>query len=190
MDTNQYQTSEHSRVRTHADRASYDRELIDSILDGAPYCHVGLVSEGRPIVIPMLHAREGNRLLLHGSPGSRMLNEMVALPLVCVVATILDGLFVGSAVVSHGFNYRSVVVFGPAATIEDPAGKWAALRALTEKAAPGRWDQLAGLPKPRWQPPGWSRSRSWRHRPRSAPGGRAGPARGIRRYGPGSSPTP
>jgi nitroimidazol reductase NimA-like FMN-containing flavoprotein (pyridoxamine 5'-phosphate oxidase superfamily) len=141
MDASQYRTSEHSRVRTHADRASYDRALIDSILDGAPYCHVGFVSGGRPIVIPMLHARDGNHLFLHGSPGSRMLNEMVTLPLVCVVATILDGLFVGSAVVSHGFNYRSVVAFGPATTIEDPAEKWAALRALTEKAAPGRWGQ-------------------------------------------------
>ena len=141
MSTSQYHAGEHSRVRTHADRASYDRDLIDSILDGAPYCHVGFVSGGRPIVIPMLHAREGSRLFLHGSPNSRMLNDIVSLPLVCVVATILDGLFVGTAVVSHGFNYRSVIAFGPAATIEDPAAKREALRALTEKAAPGRWDQ-------------------------------------------------
>jgi hypothetical protein len=141
VDTTQYRTSEHSRVHTHADRASYDRGLIDSILDSAPYCHVGFVSGGRPVVIPMLHAREGNRLFLHGSPSSRMLNDIVSLPLVCVVATILDGLFVGTAVVAHGFNYRSVVAFGPATTIDDPSAKRKALRALTEKAAPGRWDQ-------------------------------------------------
>lgn len=141
MSTTQYQTSEHSRVRTHADRASYDRDLIDSILDGAPYCHVGFVSRGRPIAIPMLHAREGNHLFLHGSQGSRLLNDIVTAPEVCVVATILDGLFVGGAVVSHGFNYRSVVAFGPAATIDDPAGKRRALRSLTEKAVPGRWDE-------------------------------------------------
>jgi nitroimidazol reductase NimA-like FMN-containing flavoprotein (pyridoxamine 5'-phosphate oxidase superfamily) len=141
VDANEYQTSGHSLVRTHADRASYDKDLINSILDDAPYCHVGFVSGGRPTVIPMLHARQGSRLFLHGSPASRILNDIVALPMVCVTATILDGLFVGSAVVSHGFNYRSVVAFGPAATIDEPAGKWAALRALTEKAAPGRWDQ-------------------------------------------------
>jgi nitroimidazol reductase NimA-like FMN-containing flavoprotein (pyridoxamine 5'-phosphate oxidase superfamily) len=140
VDTTQYRASEHSRVSTHADRASYDRDLINSILDGASYCHVGFVSGGRPVVIPMLHAREGGHLFLHGSPGSRMLNDIVSLPLVCVVATILDGLFVGPAVVDHGFNYRSVVVFGPATAVESISGKRQALRALTEKAAPGRWD--------------------------------------------------
>jgi nitroimidazol reductase NimA-like FMN-containing flavoprotein (pyridoxamine 5'-phosphate oxidase superfamily) len=141
MDTSQYPTSEHSRVRTHADRASYDRGLIHSILDEALYCHVGFVSGGRPIVIPMLHARANDHLFLHGSPRSRMLNEMVSLPLVCVTATILDGLFLGPAVASDGFNYRSVVAFGSATLIEDPAEKWAALRALSEKAAPGRWNR-------------------------------------------------
>ena len=140
MDTSQYPTSEQSRVRTHSDRASYDRDLIDSILDGAPYCHVGFVSGDRPVVIPMLHAREGRHLFLHGSPDSRLLHDIVSLPLVCVVATILDALFVGPAVVAHGFNYRSVVAFGPATTIEDLSAKRQALRALTEKAAPGRWD--------------------------------------------------
>ncbi len=145
MQETDFEPSSHSRVRTHADRASYDRATIYSILDTAPYCHVGIVSDGRPVVIPMFHAREGNRLYLHGSPNSRLLREMVALPLVCLEATILDGLLVGRSVTSLGFNYRSAVVFGRARAVEGHREKLAALRCLSEKAAPGCWDQSPPL---------------------------------------------
>jgi hypothetical protein len=39
-------------------------------------------------------------------------------------------------------NYRSVLVFGRAVVVEDSTEKLAALRALTEHLAPGRWGEV------------------------------------------------
>ena len=55
------------------DRGSFDRAVVDSILDEALYCHLGFVAEGQPYVIPTIYARSGDRLYLHGSAVSRML---------------------------------------------------------------------------------------------------------------------
>ncbi len=49
--------SELTRVRRLPELARYDRTTIDSILDEALVCHLGFVHEGRPFVIPALHAR-------------------------------------------------------------------------------------------------------------------------------------
>ncbi len=145
MSDSSFEPTRHTRVKTHSDRASYDRALIHSIFDAAPYCHIGIVSNGRPVVIPMFHAREGDRLVLHGSPNSRLLLEMVTLPLVCVEATVLDGLLLGGSVTALGFNYRSAIAFGRAQAVEDPGQKRAALRCLSEKAAAGHWDRAPRL---------------------------------------------
>jgi nitroimidazol reductase NimA-like FMN-containing flavoprotein (pyridoxamine 5'-phosphate oxidase superfamily) len=50
------------------------------------------------------------------------------------------------SVFNHSVNYRSVVVLGRATLVEDDE-KVAALRALTEQLAPGRWEE-ARLPTP------------------------------------------
>lgn len=54
-------------------RASYDRELVHSILDATYLCHLGFVTDGTPVVLPTLFARVGEHLYLHGSTGSRPL---------------------------------------------------------------------------------------------------------------------
>src|SRR5688572_15312065 len=52
-------------------RASYDREVVHSILDEAYVCHLGFVRDGAPVVLPTLYGRVGERLYVHGSTGSR-----------------------------------------------------------------------------------------------------------------------
>src|SRR5215467_1973454 len=49
--------TERTRVRRLPQRAAYDRETIYAILDTAFVCHVGLVLDGRPVVIPTAYAR-------------------------------------------------------------------------------------------------------------------------------------
>ena len=62
-------------MRRKPDRALYDAETVHSILDEALYCHVGLVRDGTPVVIPTIHARDGERLYLHGSPAAGMFRD-------------------------------------------------------------------------------------------------------------------
>jgi len=130
--------SPRTEVRRHPERGVYDRAAIDAILDEALYCHVGFVADGRPFVIPTIHARSGDVLYLHGSPASRMLRTLAGGLDVCVTVTILDGLVLARSVYNHSMNYRSVVVLGNARAVEDRAKKLAALEAVVEHVAAGR----------------------------------------------------
>ena len=129
-----------TRVVREPQRAVYDREAGYRILDEAFLCHVGFIVEGQPFVIPTSYGRDGDLLYVHGSAASRMLRNLdQGLP-VCVTVTLLDGLVLARSVFNHSMNYRSVVLLGTAALVDDPAEKLAALRALSEHIIPGRWD--------------------------------------------------
>lgn len=129
--------SAHTRVR-YAARGHYDAETIHSILDEAMFAHVGLIDRDRPVVIPMLHVRINDSLILHGSPATRFFRHLKTGPTICVTATLLDGLVLARSAFHHSLNYRSVVVFGEPAPIKDLEEKRAALDLLTDKLVPGR----------------------------------------------------
>jgi nitroimidazol reductase NimA-like FMN-containing flavoprotein (pyridoxamine 5'-phosphate oxidase superfamily) len=134
-----FAVSERTRVVREANRAVYDREAIYKILDEAFVCHVGFTLEGQPFVIPTMFARVGDAIYFHGSAASRMLRGAASGLPVCVTATLMDGLVLARSVFNHTMNYRSVVALGNATLISEPAEKWEALRAFTEKLIPGRW---------------------------------------------------
>jgi len=131
--------SARATVRRQPDRGSYDRDVAAAILDEGMVCHVGLATPDGPVVIPTLYARDGDRLLLHGSVASRLLRTAAAegTPL-CVTVTLVDALVLARSAFHHSMNYRSVVVFGRAAKIDDPAEKRRALDVLVEAMVPGR----------------------------------------------------
>src|SRR5690349_544386 len=104
--------SERVRVKRKADRGRYERALVDEILDEALICHVGILVDGAPVVIPTIHARVGDDLYLHGANGNRMLRTLAAGGPVCVTVTLLDGLVMARSWFHHSMNYRSVVVMG------------------------------------------------------------------------------
>jgi uncharacterized protein len=128
-------------VKRHAERGVYDRAEIDAILDEALVCHVGFVQEGQPYVIPTIHARDGDTLYLHGSPGSRMLRTLKTGIDLCVTVTLLDGLVLAKSVYNHSMNYRSVVVLGRAAEVTDRTEKLRAMEVVVEHLVPGRWTE-------------------------------------------------
>jgi nitroimidazol reductase NimA-like FMN-containing flavoprotein (pyridoxamine 5'-phosphate oxidase superfamily) len=124
-------------VRRKPDRAGYDRDVINAILDEAPFCHVGFVDDEAPFVIPMIHARVEQTLYLHGSPGSRLVKLLASGAPICVTATILDGLVLARSAPFHSMNYRSVVVLGRARPVDDQE-KLRALEAVVDHVLPGR----------------------------------------------------
>src|SRR5919204_1142523 len=131
-------STDRTRVRRHPERGRYERTEIHAILDEALFCHVGFVDEGRPFVIPMIHARIDDELYLHGSPASRMLRELAGEIDVCVTATLLDGIVLARSVYNHSLNYRSAVVLGRARAVDDGAEKLRALEAVVEHVVAGR----------------------------------------------------
>lgn len=130
--------SERTTVRRLPQRATYDGAVIHRILDEAFYCHLGFAIEGRPFVIPTIHARVGERLYVHGSAASRTLRALRGGVEACVVVTLLDGLVLARSAFHHSMNYRSVVVFGTTSEVIDPDEKLAALCAIVEHVVPGR----------------------------------------------------
>ena len=129
-----------TRVRRIPKRGAYDRATIDAILDEALVCHVGFAVDGQPFVIPTLHARDGDRVLVHGSAASRMLRHLDKGVDVCLTVTLADQLVVARSAFHSSMNYRSVVILGKARLIEEPNAKMEALRALVEHLIPGRWE--------------------------------------------------
>jgi nitroimidazol reductase NimA-like FMN-containing flavoprotein (pyridoxamine 5'-phosphate oxidase superfamily) len=136
----QLERTERTTHRRLPERGSHDVAEAYAILDEALYCHVGFVVDGKPVVIPTIHARDGDRLVLHGSVASRMLRALKGGADACVAVTLLDGLVMARSAFHHSMNYRSVIVFGTARLVEDEAAKLAAMAAITEHIAQGRWD--------------------------------------------------
>ena len=133
--------SDASKIR-RTDRGHYDRATIDAILDEGFIAHVGLIAaDGRPVVIPMLYARDGDRLLLHGSPATRLVRSGKRGVDLCVTVTLLDGLVLARSAFHHSLNFRSVVVLGRATLVELDAAH-AALDRFMEHLLPGRLDGL------------------------------------------------
>ena len=128
-----------TRIRRHPERGRYERCEIDAVFDAALICHVGF-DDARPVVIPMIHARVGDSLYLHGSPGSRLLRRLEHGVDMCVTATLVDGLVLARSQFHHSLNYRSAVVLGRGRLVADDAEKRLALRAIVDHVLPGRGD--------------------------------------------------
>jgi hypothetical protein len=130
--------STRTALRRHPERGVDDRAALDAVLDEAIACHVGFVHDGSPVVIPTVHARDGDRLYLHGSPASRMLRTVGEGADVCVTVTLIDELVLAKSWFHHSLNYRSAVVFGRAEVVDDPDAKVDALRTVVDHVQPGR----------------------------------------------------
>jgi uncharacterized protein len=126
------------QVQRIKDRARYDRQSAYAILDAGFLAHVGFCVDGQPFVIPMLYARDGDALLLHGSIASRLLKQVGEGLETCVSMTLVDGLVLARSHFHHSANYRSVVAFGRARVIDDAAAKVRALAHFVDAMLPGR----------------------------------------------------
>ncbi len=130
-----------TRIRRLPEKAAVDRADLDAVLDAARVAHVAFVQGGSPVNVPVACAREGDRLLLHGSTGSRLLRALGSGVEVCATVTLLDGMVLARSAFESSMHYRSAMVFGTCAVVPDDE-KVAALRAMTEAWMPGRWETL------------------------------------------------
>jgi nitroimidazol reductase NimA-like FMN-containing flavoprotein (pyridoxamine 5'-phosphate oxidase superfamily) len=135
-----FEQTKRNKVQRMPARGQYERDEVYQIVDEALICHVGFVVDGQPFVIPTLHARDGDTLLLHGSSASRLMRHAGSGGSLCVTVTHVDGIVLARSIFNHSINYRSAVLFGQGALITDDAEKMAVLARFTERLMPGRWD--------------------------------------------------
>lgn len=143
----EFSITERNQVKRRKDRARYDKSTIYQIIDEAMFCHIGFIQDGRPYVIPTLHARREDELLIHGAVASRLLKHIREGNEVSISIAILEALVLAKSVFHHSVNYRSVVLFGKGKLIEEEDKKLEALRHFTEQLIPGQW-KYARQPTP------------------------------------------
>jgi len=142
--TTQSQTlsaTERTRLRRHSERGKTEYADLLAVLDAGMICHLGVVVNGAPLVLPTAYGRIGDTLYLHGSSANRSLHAADGHE-VCVTVTHIDGLVCARAVFSHSVNYRCAVVLGTARIVTGEDERLAGLRAVTEQLIPGRWDAV------------------------------------------------
>jgi nitroimidazol reductase NimA-like FMN-containing flavoprotein (pyridoxamine 5'-phosphate oxidase superfamily) len=128
-------------VQRLSDREFSDRDAINDFLDSEFLAHVGFIERDsqEPFVIPMGYARDNNRILLHGSTGSRMMMQIAAGAQICVTITRVDALVAARSTFNSSINYQSVMIFGKALVLKDEE-KMRALEVISNGLIPGSWD--------------------------------------------------
>lgn len=127
------------KVRRVAQRGHYDRATIHAVLDAGWIAHVAFSDPGgQPLVIPMLYARIGDFIYLHGSIASRLIKSVGAGIDTCLCVTLIDGLVLARSHFHHSMNYRSVVAFGKASVVVDAQEKIDIFARFVDALIPGR----------------------------------------------------
>lgn len=99
------------------------------------------VVDGEPWAVPMLYARDGDRILLHGSTGAGALRHVAEGRPAAFTVLHMDGLIYAHTMFNQSAMFRSAVIRGrlrpvPREQIGD------ALTALTEGITPGRSSEV------------------------------------------------
>jgi nitroimidazol reductase NimA-like FMN-containing flavoprotein (pyridoxamine 5'-phosphate oxidase superfamily) len=123
------------------EKASTDRRALDALLDASRVGHFALTAEHGPVVIPTAVARDGDRVLAHGSTGSRWMRLLADGAPTCLAVTAVDGLVVARSAFESSMHYRSAVLFGSCTAVPDDE-KPDALDRITEHLIPGRVGEL------------------------------------------------
>ena len=125
-------------MRRLPEKAVHEREVLHAILDAGLVAHVGVVdSSGQPYVVPVGYARDGDRVLFHGSTASRLFLALAQGAPTCFTVTLLDGLVVARSLFESSMHYRGVMVLGHCVKLADDE-KLAALDAISDHLMPGR----------------------------------------------------
>jgi len=125
-----------TRLRT---MASQDRGELDRLLDSVHIGHFALMAEdGHPVVLPTAVARDGDRMLAHGSTGSGWMRRLAAGASASLAVTSFDALVVARSAFESSMRYRSAVIFGQCTPLTDPDEKLRALDTVVEALLPGR----------------------------------------------------
>lgn len=132
-------TTERTTLHRLRERGATDRSALYDVLNAGLICHLGVIIDGSPVVLPTGYGRIGDTLYLHGSSANRSF-QFARDQDICVTVTLVDGLVCARSVFHNSMNYRSAVVFGTARLVTDAAERLDAIQAITEHLIPGRWE--------------------------------------------------
>jgi nitroimidazol reductase NimA-like FMN-containing flavoprotein (pyridoxamine 5'-phosphate oxidase superfamily) len=139
-------TDDSLKVRRIPELEVTDRKVLHQVLDACKIVHIGFIHDERPVVIPLAFVRDGERILLHGSTGSRLFRSLASGAQLCATVTHLDGIVAARSAFHSSMNYRSVMIFGIAQEVNGD-DKESALERFTNNLMPGRWQEVRAMTK-------------------------------------------
>lgn len=128
-----------STIKSHPEREATE-EYQEILMEGL-IAHTGFSIDGIPYIIPMSYDYDKNqpdRIILHGSQKSRVLNHLEEGNPVCIEVTLLEGLVYSKTAMFHSMNYRSVICFGKSRLITDNTEKQKIFARMIKRYFPGR----------------------------------------------------
>jgi nitroimidazol reductase NimA-like FMN-containing flavoprotein (pyridoxamine 5'-phosphate oxidase superfamily) len=135
-------------ISRHAHRGVYERETIYAILDEAIDVTIAYAAYGTAMAVPTGFVRIEDKVYIHGSVKSHLIQQLCLQEKVCLTVSLLDGMVLANTAFNHSFNYRSVVAFSKPFEVEDLNQKMEILKAFTDKLLPGRWEDDIKKPTP------------------------------------------
>src|SRR5882672_4703775 len=105
-----------TRLRRLPEKAAAEREALHRVLDAGLVAHVAVVDDtgpggsAQPYILPVAYARDGERVLIHGSTGSRLFRSLAAGAPTCLTVTLLDGLVLARSAFESSMHYRGAMV--------------------------------------------------------------------------------
>jgi nitroimidazol reductase NimA-like FMN-containing flavoprotein (pyridoxamine 5'-phosphate oxidase superfamily) len=132
-------STERTVVKRIPEKAVNDRAIAYRILDAGVVAHVVVADDsGQPYVVPVGYARDGDRVLFHGSTGSRLFRGLATGQRTCLTVTLLDGMVLARSTFESSMQYRGVMVLGQCELLEGDDEE-RALEVITDHLLPGRW---------------------------------------------------
>lgn len=142
-----YAINEINKVKRGANRATYDVEKINTILDTGFVGYVSYIYKNKAICLPMAYGRDGNKIYLHGSHKNRMLLALLENKEISMTVMHLDALVLARSGLHHSVNYRSATLFGTVQKTMNLVSKEKALKCVVDHMMPGRWDGIRPIHK-------------------------------------------
>jgi uncharacterized protein len=119
------------------DKEMGDRAVIDSVIERAKVCHLGLCDDGIPYIVPMCFGYEGNTIFLHCAKEGRKIDFLKKNSTVCFEFETDCELKIGDKPCSFSMRYRSVMGYGEASFVEELEAKRKAFEIIMRQYTQG-----------------------------------------------------
>lgn len=133
---------DHTRVRRLPEKARYDADTIEAIIDAAPFCHVAATVNGVAMALPTLHLRDGDTLYVHANKSNALLRAALDLGEAAVTMTLYDGIRLARSGFESSIAYRSVMLVGPTREVVEPEERRRILNGFVDAVVPGRSSEV------------------------------------------------
>ena len=114
-----------------------ERSEAEELLATAAVGRMGTCRDGVPYVTPVNFVYRDGRIYFHCHTHGRKLDNIKANPRVCFEVDEMRKIYRAPKACDYGCRYRSVIAFGTARLVEDPAAKLEILDWLVAKYAAG-----------------------------------------------------